>query len=110
MTGRDDRLPSVLVLAQDGRTAPLGALIPTFTYMARLESININSSRPRLLPIILSEGCGAVKAVLLWYKKKKGKEAPNLTGGGAIRDVNLEYSGEEERLSIGKKSRKGEKV
>ena len=26
MTGRDDKLPSVLVLAQDGRTAPLRTL------------------------------------------------------------------------------------
>ena len=27
MTGRDDKLPSVLVLAQDGRTAPLRTLV-----------------------------------------------------------------------------------
>ena len=27
MTGRDDKLPSVLVLAQDGRTAPLRTLL-----------------------------------------------------------------------------------
>ena len=35
MTGRDDKLPSVLVLAQDGRTAPLrtllGVKLPTLT-------------------------------------------------------------------------------
>ena len=32
MTGRDDKLPSVLVLAQDGRTAPLRTLPPTDEY------------------------------------------------------------------------------
>jgi len=34
MTGRDDKLPSVLVLAQDGRTAPLRTLFLTAVQLA----------------------------------------------------------------------------
>ena len=38
MTGRDDKLPSVLVLAQDGRTAPLRTLVPLSEAEAALAS------------------------------------------------------------------------
>jgi len=48
MTGRDDKLPSVLVLAQDGRTAPLRTLtvisagIPMVKEQARQNQIPLN--------------------------------------------------------------------
>ena len=42
MTGRDDKLPSVLVLAQDGRTAPLRTL------NTRYQSVNPSPFTPSL--------------------------------------------------------------
>lgn len=36
MTGRDDKTSSVLVLAQDGRTAPLRTLLISFQYTGRM--------------------------------------------------------------------------
>lgn len=56
--------------------------IPTFSGMIHLGNTNVNTSRP---------------ASTLWYKKKKGYESYKFYRGGAIRDVNLKYSWEEER-------------
>ena len=42
MTGRDDKLPSVLVLAQDGRTAPLRTLEGIVKMLLEREDVNPN--------------------------------------------------------------------
>lgn len=67
--------------------------------MIHLGSVNVNSSRPRFSPILLSEDWETVRgAFYSMVQKEKGQESYKFyRGGWAIRDVNLKYSGEEER-------------